>query len=204
MIGLLHDVRFAVRRLRRNPGFSITAAAMLAMAICANTTIFSWINGTMLHPIPLASDTKSLVSVMRGQWSITPSPPFSYPDYRDLREGNRSFSGMIAYQNDWLTLTGGATAERIYVANVSANYFDVLGIKPALGRFFLPEEEERKGGVPYVVLSYSLWQTRFGGDPGIVGKPVEIARRPLSVIGIAPAGFINAMPGVRDDAWVAA
>jgi predicted permease len=202
MIGLLHDVRFAVRRLRRNPGFSITAAAMLAMAICANSTIFSWINGTMLHPIPLATDTESLVSVMRGQWSITPSPPFSYPDYRDLREGNRSFSGMIAYQNDWLTLTGGATAERIYVANVSANYFDLLGIRPALGRFFLPEEEERKGGVPYVVLSYSLWQTRFGGDPGIVGKPIEIARRPLSVIGIAPAGFINAMPGVRDDAWL--
>ncbi len=202
MTGLLRDVRFAVRQLRKHPGFSVTAAAMLAVAICANSTIFSWINGTMLHPIPLARDTASLVSVMRGQWSITPSPPFSYPDYCDLRDGNQSFSGMLAYRHDWLTLTGGATPERIYVANVSANYFDVLGIKPALGRFFLPGEEAREGGVPFVVLSYSLWQTRFGGDAAIVGKSIELARRPVSVIGIAPAGFINAMPGVREDAWL--
>src|SRR5512146_187898 len=202
MTGLLRDVRFAVRQLRKRPGFSMTAAAMLAVAICANSTIFSWINGTMLHPIPVARDSASLVSVMRGQWSITPHPPFSYLDYCDLRDGNKSFSGMLAYQHDWLTLTGGATPERIYVANVSANYFDVLGIKPALGRFFLPGEEERSGGVPYVVLSYSLWQTRFGGDTAIVGKTIELARRPVRVIGIAPAGFINAMPGVRDDAWL--
>ncbi len=202
MTGLLQDLRFALRQLRKNPGFTITAAAMLAVAICANSTIFSWINGTMLHPIPVARDTDSLVSVMRGQWSITPRPPFSYLDYCDLRDGNRSFSGMLAYHHDWLTLTGGATPERIYVANVSANYFDVLGIKPALGRFFLPGEEAREGGVPYVVLSDSLWQTRFGGDPAIVGKSIEIARRPVTVIGIAPAGFINAMPGVRDDAWL--
>ncbi len=202
MTGLLRDVRFALRQLRKNPGFTITATMMLAAAICANSTIFSWINGTMLHPIPVATDTGSLVSVMRGQWSITPSPPFSYLDYCDLRDSSRSFSGMLAYQHDWLALTGGSTPERIYVANVSASYFDVLGIQPALGRFFLPDEEAREGGVPYVVLSYSLWKTRFGGDPAIVGKSIELARRPLTVIGIAPAGFLNAMPGVREDAWL--
>ena len=202
MTGLLQDIRFALRQLRTKPGFTITAMAMLAIAICANSTILSWINGTMLHPIPLARDTGSLVSVMRGQWSITPSPPFSYLDYRDLRDRNQSFSGMLAYHHDWLTLTGTATPERIYVSNVSANFFDVLGIKPALGRFFLPGEEVRPGGVPYVVLSYSLWQTRYAGDATIVGKSIELARRPLTVIGVAPEGFINAMPGVKDDAWL--
>ena len=202
MTGLLQDVRFALRQLRKNPVFTLTATLMLAVAICANSTIFSWINGTMLHPIPVAKDTESLVSVMRGQWSITPAPPLSYLDYRDLRDRNQSLSGMLAYHHDWLTLTGTGTPERIYAANVSANYFDVLGIKPALGRFFLPTEEAQQGGTPYIVLSYSLWQTRFGGDQAIIGKSIELARHPFTVIGVAPAGFINAMPGVRDDAWL--
>jgi predicted permease len=202
MSGLLQDVRFALRQLRKSPGFTITATAMLAIAICANSTVFSWIDGTMLHPIPKARDTGSLVSVMRGQWSVSPSPPLSYLDYRDLRERNHTFIGMLAYHHDWLTLTGNGTPERIYVANVSSNFFDVLGIKPALGRFFLPDEEAREGGARFVVLSYSLWQTKFGGDPAIVGKPIEIARQSGTVIGVAPEGFINAMPGVRHDAWL--
>ena len=202
MGGLLQDVRFALRQLRKSPGFTITAVLMLALAICANSTVFSWINGTMLHPIPKARDTGSLVSVMRGQWNMSPVPPLSYPDYRDLRERNQTFSGMLAYHHDWLTLTNGAMPERIYVANVSSNFFDLLGIKPALGRFFRPEEEAREGGAPYVVLSYSLWKTRFAGDPAIVGKSIEMARHSVTVIGVAPEGFINAMPGVRHDAWL--
>lgn len=202
MAGLLQDVRFALRQLRKSPGFTLTAVIMLALAICANSTVFSWIDGTMLHPIPRARDTGSLVSVMRGQWNTSPSPPLSYMDYRDLRDQNHSFSGVLAYHHDWITLTGGATPERIYVANVSSNFFDVLGIKPALGRFFRPEEEAREGGARYVVLSYSLWQTRFGGDPAVIGKPIEIARQSGTIIGVAPEGFINAMPGVRHDAWL--
>ena len=202
MASLLQDVRFALRQLRKNPGFTITATAMLAIAICANSTIFSWINGTMLHPIPLARETGSMVSVMRGQWSTTPSPPLSYLDYRDLRDRNQTFTGLLAYSHDWLTLTGSGTPERVYVANVSANFFDLLGVKPVLGRFFLPDEEARAGGVPYVVLAYSLWQTRFAGDPAIIGKSIEFARKPVTVIGVAPEGFINAIPGVREDAWL--
>ena len=202
MAGLLQDVRFALRQMRKQPGFTIAAIAMLAVAICANSTIFSWINGTMLHPIPMAKDTGSLVSVMRGQWSTSPAPPFSYLDYRDLRDRNQTFSGLLAYHHDWIALTSSATPERVYVSNVSANFFDVLGVKPALGRFFLPGEEAREGGTPYVVLSYALWQTRFAGDPAIIGKSVEFARHRVTVIGVAPAGFINEAPGVREDAWV--
>ncbi len=203
MAGLLQDTRFAVRQLRRNLGFTIAATVMLAVAICANSTVFSWIDGTMLHPIAGARHTDELVSVMRGEWSTSPTPPLSYLDYRDLREQNHSLTGLLAYHSDWITLTrAGAAPERIYIGNVSANFFDVLGVKPLLGRFFLPEEETRPDAVPYVVLGYSIWKTRYAGDPQIVGKTIEIARHPVTVIGVAPEGFIGAAPGLRDDAWL--
>ncbi len=194
------DLRYALRQLRKGPGFTITATAMLAVAICANSTVFSWIDGTMLRPIPGARDTGDLVSLQRGERNFSPTPPFSYLDYRDLREQNHTFAGILAYHHDWITLTGGAQPERAYISNVSANYFDVLGIKPMLGRFFLPEEESRP--VPNVVLSYSLWKTRYAEDPAIVGKSIEIARHPVTVIGVAPEGVVGAMPGIREDLWV--
>jgi predicted permease len=202
MAGLLQDVRFALRQLRKNPRFTLTAMAMLAVAMCANSTVLSWIDGTMLHPIPGAHDTGDLVTAIRGEWNISPVPPLSYPDYRDLRDQNHSLSGFIAYNHDWITLTGGAQPERIYIANVSSNYFGMLGIQPFLGRFFLPEEETRPDAVPFVILSYSLWKTRFAADPAIVGKSIEIARHPVTVIGVAPEGVIGAMPGIREDAWL--
>src|SRR6266700_6421454 len=198
---LSRDVRYAFRQLRKSPGFAITATAMLAVAICANSTVFSWIDGTMLRPIPGARDTGDLVSLQRGERNFSPTPPFSYLDYRDLREQNHTFAGILAYHHDWITLTGGAQPERAYIANVSANYFDVLGIKPMLGRFFLSEEEARPA-IPNVVLSYTLWKTRYAEDPAIVGKSIEIARHPVTVIGVAPEGFVGAMPGIREDLWV--
>ena len=202
MTALLRDARFALRQLRKSPWFTMAAVLMLALGICANGTVFSWINGTLLHPVPGARNTGELVTVMRGAWNRSPSPPLSYPDYRDLRERNQTFSGILAYHADWATLTGGDTPQRINAANASANYFDVLGIKPYLGRFFLPNEEANDGGSPFLVLGYSLWQTRFGADPEIVGKSVEINQRPLTVIGVAPEGFIGCMTGIRTDAWV--
>lgn len=196
------DVRYALRQLRKSPGFTITATAMLTVAICANSTVFSWIDGTMLRPIPGARDTGDLVSLQRGERNFSPVPPFSYLDYRDLREQNHTFAGLLAYHHDWITLTGGSQPERVFIANVTANYFDVLGIKPVLGRFFLGEEETRGDAVPNVILSYSLWKTRYAADPAIVGKSIEIARHPVTVIGVAPEGFVGAMPGLRDDLWV--
>ena len=194
------DLRYALRQLRKSPGFTITATTMLTVAICANSTVFSWIDGTMLRPIPGARDTGDLVSLQRGERSFSPTPPFSYLDYRDLREQNHSFAGILAYHHDWITLTGGAQPERAYIANVSANYFDVLGIQPMMGRFFRAEEETRPDSV--VVLSYSLWKTRYAADPAIIGKSIEIARHPLTVIGVAPEGVVGAMPGIREDLWV--
>jgi predicted permease len=121
---------------------------------------------------------------------------------RDLRDQNQSFDGITAYHHDWLALTGGDRPERIYVANVAANYFDVLGVKPLYGRFFRPEEEAAGRSIPYAIISYSFWKTHFAGDPGIVGKPLEIARHPVTVIGVTPKGFVGAAPGLRHDMWV--
>jgi predicted permease len=196
------DVRYALRQLRKSPGFTITATTMLAVAICANSTVFSWIDGTMLRPIPGARDTGDLVTLQRGERNFSPTPPLSYLDYRDLREQNHTLAGILAYHHDWITLTGGAQPQRVFIANVTANYFDVLGIKPVLGRFFLAEEETRPDAVPNVILSYSLWKARYAADPAIVGKSIEIARHPVTVIGVAPEGFVGAMPGLRDDLWV--
>src|SRR5215813_12395281 len=112
------DFRYALRQLRKSPGFTITATTMLAVAICANSTVFSWIDGTMLRPIPGARDTGELVSLQRGERNFSPTPPFSYLDYRDLREQNHTLAGLLAYHHDWITLTGGAKPERAYIANV--------------------------------------------------------------------------------------
>ncbi|MGC2639146.1 MAG: ABC transporter permease [Acidobacteriaceae bacterium] len=201
MTGFLQDTRYALRQLGRSPWFTATAILMLALGICATSTAMSWIEGTMLNPVPGARDTGRLVSVMRGTWNVSPTPPFSYPDYRDLREANRTFSGMLGYHHEWATITEGERPERIYAAEVSANYFDVLGIRPVLGRFFRPDEEAQLGGVPLVVLGYSLWQTRFGGDPRVVGKSIEIQHQPFTVIGVAPEGFVGCMPAVREEIW---
>ena len=201
MAGLFADIRYALRQLLRSPWFTITAITMLALGVCATSTAMSWIAGTMLNPVPRARDTGRLVSVMRGTWNVSPAPPFSYPDFRDLRDANRTFSGMLAYHHEWATITEGERPQRVYAAEVTANYFDVLGIQPVLGRFFRPAEEARLGGVPYVVLGYSLWKTRFGGDPAIIGKSIEVQHQLFTIIGVAPEGFIGCMPAIREDMW---
>ncbi len=152
MAGLFHDIRFALRQLGRSPAFAATAILMLALGICAAGTVLSWIEGTMLRPVPGARDTARLVTIMRGTWNTSPAPPLSYPDYRDLRSANRTFSGILGYHHEWATLTAGDSPQRVYAAEVTGNYFDVLGIQPVLGRFFRLDEEARLGGVPYVVV----------------------------------------------------
>lgn len=202
MSGLVGDLRHALRQLVKSPGFSVAAILMLALGICANGTVFSWINATLLHPIPGAKRTGELVSLMCGTRNDSPSPPLSYLDYRDLRDNNHSFTGILAWNHDWVSLTSGDTPKRIYGANVSANYFDVLGIKPLMGRFFMPAEETPQGAPLFVVISHALWQTQFAESPEVIGKSLEINKYPFTIIGVAPEGFIGAMPGIRTDVWM--
>ena len=187
--------------LAKSPGFTVVVVITLALGIGANSTIFSWINSTLLDPIPGVADTSRLVSVMRGERSEHPTPPFSYPDYVDLRERSQSFSGLLAYHDDFVSLTGTREPERIYGAFVSADYFDVLGIRPILGRGFRPVEEENPGGLPAVVISYALWQSHFGADPSVIGKTIQINRRLGTIVGVAPEDFQGCKTGLRTDLW---
>jgi predicted permease len=203
MGNLFQDARYGFRVLRKNPGLPALAVLTLALGIAANSTIFSWINSTLLNPIPGVARTSDMVTVMRGERSDHPTPPFSYLDYRDLRESSRSFSGLLAYHHEWASLTGAGEPERIYAVLTSANYFDVLGVRPLLGRGFLPEEESNvEDSAAVAVIGYDLWQSHFGGDRSIIDRKIQINRYPYTVVGVAPPGFHGCMPGLRGDVWI--
>ena len=196
------DLRFAARMLRKNPSFTTVAVLTLALGIAANTTVLSWISATLLNPIPGVAHTSDLVTVMRGDRTDHPTPPFSYPDLRDLSERTQTFSGLLGYHDDYMSLTGVAKPERIYGALTTANYFDVLGVHPILGRAFLPEEGTLRAGAAVIVIGYAVWQNHFAGDPQIVGKTIQINRHPYSVIGVAPRDFTGCAPGLRAELWI--
>jgi predicted permease len=198
---LLQDLRYGLRMMAKSPGFTFLVVLMLALGIGANSTIFSWINSTMLTPIPGVSRTSDLVAVMRGERSEHPTPPFSYPDYADLRARTQSLSGLLAYHEDFVSLTGTGKPERIYAAYISADYFEVLGLKPILGRGLLPVEEEKPGSTPSVVISYALWQSHFGADRAIIGKTIQINRTLCTIVGVTPPGFQGCSTGLRTDLW---
>src|SRR5579872_1174280 len=149
---LLQDARFSLRTLRNSPGFALIAVVTLALGIGANTTIFSWINSTLLNPIPGITHTGSLVSPFVGTNPADPNV-FSYLDYIDLRDRNHSFSGLAAHSLHPIDLTGHGKPQRVWGDLVSANFFDVLELKPFLGRTFTVPDDDKQGAAPYVVIS---------------------------------------------------
>jgi predicted permease len=202
VLSFLHDCRNGWRWLRRAPAVSVVAVLILALGIAANTTLLSWVRGTLLDPIPGATGASELVSLLKGERSTSANPPFSYEDNRDLSRSNRSFSGLLAFHDAVMTLTGGDVPERVDGTMASANYFEVLGVRPVLGRGFLPSEDGAAGSAPVVVISHALWQNRFGGDPRVIGRTVQIHRHPYTVVGVAPAGFQGCRLGASSDLWV--
>jgi predicted permease len=199
---LLQDVHYALRQLRKSPWFTLTAVLTLALGIGANSTIASWISSTLFNPIPGVSQTGRMVTIMRGDRNEHPSPPLSYPDYVDLRDNAHSLTGMLAYHDDYMAITGSGKPERVYGALVSANYFDVLGVRPSLGRNLLSSKEAERTGVPEAVLGYDLWQSRFAGDPEIVGKSIGINLHTYTIVGVAPKGFQGCKTGLRAEIWM--
>ncbi len=199
---LLRDCRFALRMSRKNAGFTAVVVLTLALGIAANTTVLSWISSTLLNPIPGVAHTSDLVTVMRGDRTDHPTPPFSYLDLRDLSERTQAFSGLLGYHNDYMSLTGDAKPERIFGNLTTANYFDLLGVRPILGRAFLPEEGTPPARAAVVVVGYALWQNHFAGDPQIVGKKIQINLHPYTVIGVAPRDFTGCAPGLRAELWI--
>ena len=199
---LWQDLRYSLRGFRKNLGFTAIAVLTLALGIAANTTVLSWISATLLNPIPGVAHTSDLVTIDRGDLSDFPTPPFSYPDLRDLSDHTHTFSGSLGYHNDYMSLTGVAKPERIFGALTTASYFDVLGVRPILGRTFLPEEGTRHAGAAVIVIGYAVWQNHFAGDPQIVGKTIQINRHPYTVIGVAPRDFTGCKTGLRTDLWI--
>ncbi|MGA8144334.1 MAG: ABC transporter permease [Candidatus Acidiferrales bacterium] len=194
MGSLIQDIQHGMRTLRKNPGFTAVAILTLALGIGANTAIFSLVDSFLLRPLPVKDPQQitTLAYQLKGGQLLN---IFSVPDYRDIREQTKGvFSDLISYQIGLDGLSVDGKADRIVTSYVDGNFFSALGIKPTLGRFILPSEEETSGSSPALVLGYSYWMTRFGGDPGIVGKKVSVNGHPMTVVGVAPEGFHGLFP----------
>src|ERR1017187_4507019 len=188
----------------RSPGFTLIAVLTLAAGIAANSTVFSWIDGVILHPIPGVADPASLVrfeSVAPNGDDLAPS----YPDYRDYRDRLTLITGLAGAMPVPFSVGQDLRAERAWGELVTGNYFAVLGVKPLLGRMFAPDEYgDAQGAHPVVVISERLWKRRFNSDPGIVGKQLRLNRQQMTMVGVAPASFLGSLTGLSFDLWVPA
>ncbi len=181
---MTNDLRVALRKLRKSPGFAVTAILTLALGIGANAVVFSVLNAVVLRPVNVPH-AQNLFMVQRFQY-----PSQSYPDYIDMRDRNRTFESLMTF--DIIGPVGvdtGGNASTAWPFLASGNYFDGLGIQPYLGRFFHAADEHGMGGAPYVVLSYAYWHGHFHGDAGVVGRTVAINKNQFTIIGVAPQGF---------------
>ena len=199
----MQDVRYALRLLRRSPLFTVTAVLSLTIGIGANTTIFSVASAMLLRPLPGVIDPDRLVDIGRTQ-DGKDFDNSSYPTYKDVRERVTTLSGLYAIRFDPqpMSLGGPGGAERIYGALVSANYFAVLGSQPSLGRLLVDADDSgAPGSHPVLVISYELWQRRFGSDPNVVGQVIPLNGHPFAIVGVATPGF-QGTTVLRADAWV--
>lgn len=183
----IQDIRYGLRQLRRSPGFTAVAVITLALGIGANTAIFSVVNAVLFEPLPYQSPGQ-LVYISEFWPRERPANRVPTPDFVNWREHNRVFRGLASWGGSPVNLSGSGNPEVVQSAQVSEEFFSTLGVQPLLGRVFLPEEE-LPGGEHVVILSYALWQQRFGSDRDIIGKSVTIDGRPYAVVGVMPAGF---------------
>ncbi|HET8675194.1 MAG TPA: ABC transporter permease, partial [Blastocatellia bacterium] len=187
MESLLQDLRYGLRMLLKRPGFTVIAILSLALGIGANTAIFSLVNTALLMPPPVARPGE--IVALNNSAANRMFPTFSYPNYRDFRDRNEVFSGLIAYRFAPLSVSHDGTNERLWGYVVTGNYFEVLGVGAAVGRVISAEDDQTPGAHPVTVLSYKYWQSRFGGDAGVLGRSLIINGRSFTVIGVAPRGF---------------
>jgi predicted permease len=190
-MSLIADVRYAGRTLAKSPVFCSIAVLSLALGIGANAGIFTLLDQVMLHLLPVDQPERLAQLIERGAWygSNSGMNVISYPMYVDLRKQNEVFSGMFCVRNEDFSLSFGGRNERVAGELVSGTYFPVLGVRPALGRLFTPEEDRTPSGAPYAVLAYSYWQNRFGGDPSIIGKQILVRDHRLAIVGVAERKF---------------
>jgi predicted permease len=205
---MLNDLRYAIRMLRHNPGFSLIAVGSLALGIGANAAIFSFADFILLRPLPVANASEVMVvqSQFRGESlvGLTSYSPVSYPDFDDLRKRSTSFAGLAASQYAQFGFAPDKTAlpQMKFGALVTGNFFDVLGVRPALGRGFRDDEDKVVGRDAVVVLGHQLWATEFALSPDVIGKNIFLNGLPFTVIGVAPESFTGPSPYLRADLFV--
>ena len=201
MENLIKDARHGARLLIKSPVFTIVAVLSLALGIGANTAIFSAINAFMLAPLP-AEKPGDLVSVFTTDRKNPGPLPTSDLNYQDYRDNNDVFSGLLAYTFAGVNWTRNEESKQLFVEPVSGNYFDVLGIRMAMGRGFRPEEDKGAGSGPVAVLSYGLWQRSFGGSPSVMGTTMSLNRLDFTIVGVADKDFTGTDLGAGPDLWV--
>lgn len=196
ILNLPQEVRLTFRRLRKAPSFTITALLTLSVGISVTVMIFGVLHGLLLTPLNVR-DPGQLYSVEHGNDLNS-----SYPDYKDLRDRNKSFSGLALMRIVHIGLGTSNGTDAVWGYEVSGNYFDTLGLQPFLGRFLQPSDEHGKDANPALVLSYSCWHTRFAGAPNIVGQTVYVSKLPYTVIGVAPEGFFGTERIFQSELWL--
>jgi putative ABC transport system permease protein len=196
-----------LRGLAKRPAFTFAVLLLLVLGIGTNTAIWSLLNAIFLHPLPAVADPRALVAIYQTTLGENGLPAggfenVSYPNYRDFRDRNRSFSDVALYQWLRMNLAGGGTPERIVGMFATANYFDVLGVRPALGRFFRPEEVRVPGAEAVLILGHGCFSRLFGADPKVVGRSILLGGRKFTVVGVAPPGFRGTQLDSEVDVWV--
>ena len=198
MESIIGDIRLALRQLRKSPGFTIAAVLTLALAIGANAVVFAVLNALILRPLNVPH-AQSLYTIEHG---ADKDEGFSYPDYLDLRDRNRSFDGLTAYILAPVGLDTGKNPSQAWTYEVTGNYFDALGIQPFLGRFFHNADEHGPNSAPYLVISYAYWHSHFQDDRGVVGRVVQVNKHPFTILGVAPQEFRGTLLFFSPDLWV--
>jgi len=201
MASLWQDVRYALRMLAKSPALTIIVVVTLALGIGANTAIFGIVNGLLLRPLPVKNPDQIMVLASRLRGDTLGIFTLSYPELQDLRKQADSFSSIFASQADLAGLSYDGKAGQFFYQRVTGDYFSTLGLQPALGRLFLPSEGEEGSSDPYIILGYSYWQNRFGGDPGVVGKQALVDGQAATIIGVAPKGFHGTMFALDMDGY---
>ncbi|HTP69771.1 MAG TPA: ABC transporter permease [Dongiaceae bacterium] len=200
----LMDLKVGARMLWRRPGFSIPAIFCLALGIGANAAVFSWVEGILFRPYPEVAHQDRLMALAGSARGESGATELSWPDFLDLEKNCTLFDSFVVTKITGTTLSIGERAERTTGSIVSANYFDALGVSPVLGRGFLPGEDAGSAAHPVVVISHQLWQRRFKGDPGIIGKTQRLGGVVHTIVGVAPKGFYGTFVGWAMQFWVPA
>jgi putative ABC transport system permease protein len=196
---MINDIRFAFRMLVKYPAFSVVAFLAIVLGIGANTTVFGIVNALLLRPLPVGH-SEQVVKVFTTDNHIKGNEPMSLLNFQDFARQNRAFSSMAAYTFAGIGMTRGSETLNVACLLVTGDYFDLLQVKPALGRTFLPEEDSTPNGHPVVVLGYSFWK-KLGADPGMVGSTVTLNGHAFTVIGVAPPSFTGVDVGFGPDMW---